>query len=179
MAISFDVSAVKRYKVVTSRWAKGAEHQKRRPPGTDAELKAGGWTEHWAASTDALVYYLGLFIGIREITEENVPEVMWRLKVYDAAEGCLLQSTRRGKRIARPLTEKEVRQHVGMKVWGRHTSVYTATGFMADLARRHGLDSCRRSVVEQATQQVLHSLLSEGGARTSAARDDGGLRSPP
>jgi hypothetical protein len=69
-------------------------------------------------ATDILIWYLGLSIGIHEITEKNWEEVALRVALYEKVMGTSIFRMVDGKRVSIPITKEDVQRHIGLSTNG-------------------------------------------------------------
>lgn len=85
------------------------------PPIEEIVLGGTSWFPHLHVVTDALIWVLGLFVGIPEINEKNAEKVFLRIRIYEKVWGPFLT----GKPADSPyFTWEEVHSHVGLKTNG-------------------------------------------------------------
>jgi hypothetical protein len=70
-------------------------------------------TDEESAINDALIYAT-MFIGMNEITEQNVDKFFTRLAFYQKAIGSLLIHLKDGEIVGRPIEYNEVVRRIGL-----------------------------------------------------------------
>jgi len=112
MALEWSLKNVKNYKEICLTKALDKDGN------SEVDPKTGEVLVRLRPVTEALVWYLGLSVGLHEITEENHEEVYRRVHVLESAIGPVVGETKDRRFEGKRISLEQVRLHIGLETNG-------------------------------------------------------------